>query len=147
MNLGWPTVLHVEDNLGDKELFQHASQSAELKWNLVWLEDGQTAIDYLCGATPYSEREKFPLPALVLLDLKMPRKNGFEVLHWLRQAPEFKALPVVIFTASNSNKDIRHAFQLGANSVVVKPTAYRDLQDYAKVLHHYWFRVNQMPGP
>ena len=147
MNPGWPTVLHVEDNLGDKELFQHASQSAELNWNLVWLEDGQTAIDYLSGTGPYSERQKFPLPGLVLLDLKMPRKNGFEVLQWLRQTPGLKALPVVLFTASNSKKDIRHAFELGANSVVVKPTAYRDLQDYAKALHHYWFRLNQTPCP
>lgn len=143
MNLGWPTVLHVEDNLGDKELFQHASQAAQLTWNIVWVEDGQTAIEYLAGTAPYGERDQFPLPSLMLLDLKMPRKNGFEVLEWLRQSTEHKSLPVVVFTASNSNKDIRRSFELGANSVVVKPTAYRDLQIYAKDLHHYWLGLNQ----
>lgn len=145
MNLAWPTVLHVEDNLGDKELLQHACHASDLKCNLLWVEDGQAALDYLSGTGPYTRRNDFPLPSLVLLDLKMPRKNGFEVLQWIREKPDFKWLPVVIFTASNSVKDTRRAFELGANSLLVKPTAYRDLIRYVKTLHHYWFEFTERP--
>lgn len=147
MNLAWPTILHVEDNLGDKELLEHACRSCDLKCNLLWVEDGQTALDYLSGTGPYGDRNSFPLPSLLLLDLKMPRKNGFEVLQWVRAEPALKWLPVVVFTASNSSKDTRQAFELGANSLLVKPTAYRDLVQYVKTLHHYWFEFSQRAGP
>lgn len=145
MRTSWPTVLHVEDNLGDKELLEHASQAAQIRWNLQWVEDGQAAVDYLCGCGPYADREKFPLPGLVLLDLKMPRKNGFEVLEWLRQKAHFKCIPVVIFTASDSAKDARRALELGANSFLVKPTSYRDLIEYARGVYQYWFELNEVP--
>jgi CheY-like chemotaxis protein len=144
MNLTWPTILHVEDNLGDKELLEHACRAAEVKCNLIWVEDGEAAVEYLSGTGCYAQRDQFPAPSLVLLDLKMPRRNGFEVLEWLRQHPSLKWLPVVVFTASNSAKDIRRAFELGANSLIVKPTAYRDLVEYIKTLYHYWFRLNQV---
>lgn len=147
MKLGWPTVLHVEDNLGDKELLEHASQAAPIKWNLQWVEDGQAAVDYLSAAGPFADRQQFPMPSLVLLDLKMPRKNGFEVLEWLRRQDSIKWLPVVMFTASNSPKDTRRAFELGANSLLVKPTAYRDLIAYAQGIYRYWFELNQAPAP
>ncbi|HTL17063.1 MAG TPA: response regulator [Patescibacteria group bacterium] len=147
MNAAWPTVLHVEDNLGDKELLQHACQAASVPCNLQWVEDGQAAMDYLAGIGPCGDRDKFPLPSLMLLDLKMPRKNGFEVLEWLRQQKDLKWLPVIVFTASDSQKDIRRAFELGANSLVVKPTAYRDLVEYVKGFYRYWFELNQRPGP
>ena len=142
MNPGWPIVLHVEDNLGDIKLLLHACEASGLAWNLLWVEDGQAALDYLSGSGPYRERDKFPLPSLMLLDLKMPRKNGFEVLEWLRRNSELKWLPVVVFTASNSPKDTRRAFELGANSLLVKPTAYRDLLQYVKSLYH----INSPPN-
>jgi CheY-like chemotaxis protein len=145
MNYAWPTVLHVEDNLGDMELLQHACATSAVKLNLQWVEDGQAAVDYLSGTGAFGEREKYPIPALVLLDLKMPRKNGFEVLEWVRHQPELKPLPVVIFTASNSAKDTRRAFELGANSVLVKPTAYKQLIEYVRDLYRYWFELNERP--
>jgi CheY-like chemotaxis protein len=147
MNPSWPTLLHVEDNLGDKELLQHACNSAGIKCNLQWVEDGQAAVDYLLAQGAFSDRKRFPLPSLMLLDLKMPRKNGFEVLQWLRQQDQLKWLPVVVFTASDSSKDTLRAFQLGANSLLVKPTAYRDLVQYVRELHHYWFELNHSPNP
>ena len=147
MNPGWPTILHVEDDLGDKELFQHASNAAKIKWNIQWAEDGLLAVDYLSGAGTFSDRNIFALPGLVLLDLKLPRKTGLEVLEWARKQQPLKWLPIVIFTASNSPSDLRRSFELGANSVIVKPTAYRDLISYTKDLHHYWFELNRSPGP
>jgi|WetSurMetagenome_2_1015567.scaffolds.fasta_scaffold1189288_1 CheY-like chemotaxis protein len=145
MNPAWPTLLHVEDNLGDKQLLEHACRAAQLKCNLDWVEDGQAAVDFLSGVGPYSDRQRFLLPDLMLLDLKMPRKNGFEVLEWLRRQPQFKWLPIVIFTASDSAKDILRALELGANSVLVKPTAYRDLVTCATELYHYWFQLCRLP--
>ena len=142
-----PNVLHVEDNLGDKELLEHARDAAQVKWQLHWVADGQASVDYLSGSGVYADRQEFPLPGLVLLDLKMPRKNGFEVLEWVRGQGDLKWLPVVVFTASNSPKDVRRCFELGANSVLVKPTAYRDLVEYVRCLNRYWFELNQPPEP
>jgi CheY-like chemotaxis protein len=147
MNEAWPTVLHVEDNLGDKELLQHACEAAQVKCKVQWVEDGQAAVDYLVGAGTYSNRSEYPFPSLMLLDLKMPRKNGFEVLEWLRASKDFRWLPVVVFTASNSAKDTRRCFDLGANSVLVKPTAYRELIEYIRTVYRYWFELNQSPDP
>ena len=147
MNPAWPTLLHFEDDLADKELVQHACAATKLKWNIEWVEDGQAAIDYLSGFGCFGNRELFPLPRLILLDLKMPRKSGFEVLEWVRRECEFKWLPVVVFTASNAPKDAKRCFELGANSLIVKPTAFGDLQTYVKELHHYWFELNRLPEP
>ena len=145
MTLGWPTILHVDDDLGDKELVQHAFSSLQLKLNVQWVEDGQAATDYLLGTGIYAERESFPLPGLMLLDLKMPRKNGFEVLEWVRQENNLKWLPVVVFPASNAPRDIKRCFELGANSLIVKPTGYGHLVSCLKDLHHYWFEINKHP--
>ncbi len=145
--LGWPAVMHVEDNLGDKELLEHASHAAQVRWHLQWVEDGQAAVDYLSSTGPFASSPLLNEPSLMLLDLKMPRKNGFEVLEWVRHHERFKRLPIVIFTASNSPKDTRRAFELGANSLIVKPTSYRELVAYAQAIYHYWFELNQRPEP
>lgn len=145
MNLAWPTVLHVEDDMGDKELLEHACKALQVKCNVHWVADGVAAIDYLSGVGAFADRELFPFPALMLLDLKMPRKTGFEVLEWLRQNPVLKWLPTIVFTASDSNKDIQRAFELGANSLIVKPTAYKDLLECVKEINHYWFERNRLP--
>lgn len=145
MNPAWPTLLHAEDDLGDKELLQHACTATKLKLNVQWVQDGQAALDYLSGFASFGNRQSFPLPRLMLLDLKMPRKTGFEVLEWVRRQTELKWLPIIVFTASNSARDVKKCFELGANSLIVKPTAFRDLQTYLKQLHHYWFELNRLP--
>lgn len=147
MNLAWPTVLHVEDDFGDKELLEHACKAMQFKYNVQWVGDGLAAIEYVSGIGDFGNRALFPLPSLILLDLKLPRKNGFEFLEWLRQQPEFKWLPVVVFTASDSGKDIKRSFELGANSLIVKPTAYKDLVECLKDLNHYWFERSRLPEP
>jgi CheY-like chemotaxis protein len=145
MTPGWPTILHVDDDTGDRELLQYALESLELKINLQTAENGQAAADYLSGKAGYSDRQLFPLPSIVLLDLKMPIMNGFEFLQWLRRQEQIKWLPVVIFTASDSPQDMKQGYDLGANSLIVKPTAYKDLVECIRELIHYWFERNRQP--
>src|SRR3954447_18400199 len=127
MNVVFCNVLHVEDDPGDKDLLKHACQAADARLNLHWASDGQVAVDYLSGIGPFENRAENPIPDLVLLDIKMPRKTGLEVLEWARARPEYRGLPMVMFTASSQAVDIKRAFDLGANSYIVKPTAYKDL--------------------
>ena len=127
MNPALPLLLHVEDDLGDKELLQHACRAAQAKINLHWVQDGEAAVEFLSGHGEFADRDRYPLPKLILLDLKMPRKSGLEVVAWLRGHPVLKGLPVVIFTASNNPGDVKRAFELGANSFVVKPHSIEEL--------------------
>jgi len=108
--------------------------------------DGEQAIAYLSGAGPYQNREKFPLPMLVLLDLKLPRRSGLEVLAWMRQqgAPICR-IPVVVLTSSKQSVDVNRAYELGANSYLVKPVTFEGLLDMVRALEMYWFMMNEQP--
>ena len=135
----------VEDDPNDVLLLYRAFQKTGLKNPLQVMRDGQEAIDYLSHQGKFTSAGQFPLPALVLLDLNMPRKNGFEVLEWLRQQPALKRLSVVVFTASSEIADIERAYDLGANSYVVKPTNDDTLIAVVQQLHSYWLRLNEKP--
>ena len=137
------TVLHVEDDSNDVLLFQHACQKAGVPLNLKNVSDGDEAIAYLEGNSNYSDRELNPLPRLVLLDLKMPRVSGFDVLAWMRKDQKFRDLPVVVLTSSNHAADVERAYQAGANSYLVKPVDFNGLVDLAKSIHKYWVIVNE----
>jgi CheY-like chemotaxis protein len=104
------------------------------------------AVEYLRGDGPFADREKHPLPDLLLLDLKMPRKNGFEVLEWVRQQPGLKRLPVVVLTSSMQDLDINRAYELGANTYLVKPANYEALVDLVKTLIQYWLTLAITPA-
>ena len=95
--------------------------------------------------TPYGDRGRYPLPALMLLDLKLPGMSGFEVLLWLRQQPGLKRLPVVVLTSSKENTDINRAYELGANSYLVKPASFDALVNIIERLNHYWLVLNERP--
>src|SRR5436305_133375 len=110
------SILHVEDSTEDVFLLQYAFKRAEIKNAVQVAADGQQAIDYLTGAGKFANREEFPLPYLVLLDLKLPHKMGLEVLEWIRQQPSLKSLIVIILTSSIYDGDIEKAYQLGANA-------------------------------
>ncbi|MDB6111697.1 MAG: two-component system response regulator [Pedosphaera sp.] len=146
MSAAAPHILHVDDDPGDTLLMQQACRKAEVSFQLHSVGDGETAIAYLNGAGAYSDRERYPLPALVLLDLKMPRKSGFDVLAWIRSEPPLKYLPVIIFTASNQEEDIRRAYEAGANSYLVKPVGIHTLIEMVKMIDGYWLGLNQSPG-
>lgn len=138
-------VLLVDDNPDDRLLMLEACKAAGLQPPIVPLDSGQQLIEYLSGKGPFADREKFPLPCLVLLDIKMPVMNGLEVLEWLRRAPEWRALPVLMLTASIQPGDVRQAYQLGANSFHVKPSRARELIQLAAAIKGYWLGVTELP--
>ena len=139
-------VLIAEDDPGDIFLLQRAFTLSGVPAGLYFVRDGQEAIDYLGGTATYTDRNEFPLPDLLLLDLKMPRKSGFEVLAWVREQPGLKRLPVVVLSSSNQNPDINRAFDLGANSYLVKPGGLDRLLELVKNLNMYWLILNEKPG-
>lgn len=139
------TILLVEDNPDDVLLIQRAFRKANLINPISAVDDGEKAIQYLSGAGEYADRSRHPLPVLVLLDLKLPRKSGHEVLAWIKQHPAFKRIPVVVLTSSTETVDINKAYDLGANSYLVKPVGFDDLFAMVKTLQPYWMIMNQKP--
>ena len=120
-------VLNVEDSLDDVVLLKHACRKAQTSFELRIAEDGEIATDYFLGRGEYSDRAKHPLPNLVLLDLNMPRKSGFEVLTMLKQSTQLQNIPVAIFTSSTNEDDIRRAIGGGADCYLVKPLNHKAL--------------------
>ena len=138
-------VLLVDDNADDVLLMQRAFGASSITAPLTLLTDGRAAIDYLSGAGAFGDRATHPLPALMLLDLKMPRVSGFDVLAWLRAQPGLKRLPVVVLTTSAQESDITRAYDLGANSYIVKPSGLKQIAEVAQRIDDYWLKVNQKP--
>ena len=124
---------------------QRAFTLAGVKTSLHFVQDGQEAIDYLGGGKNFSDRETYPLPDLLLLDLKMPRMNGFDVLDWLRKQPGLKRLLVAVLTSSDQPQDINRAYDLGANSYLLKPHSSENLSDLVKQIQTYWLELNRSP--
>ena len=141
-----PTMLLVEDSQNDVLLIERAVKQASLAASLAVARDGDAAVEYLSGAGPYADRQRHPLPILVLLDLKLPRRSGLEVLEWQRQQPGLRRLPVAVLTSSNQMADVNRAYDLGANSYLVKPVAPGAMLDLVKLLGLYWLVVNEKPG-
>jgi CheY-like chemotaxis protein len=133
------TFLLVEDDPRDvflvRDVFERYGHC-----RLETVTDGQEAIDYLTGTGKFSNRRKFPLPQVVLLDLKMPRVNGLEFLRWLRhESPNsLHVLPVVVMSSSNDPKDVASAYELGVNSYLLKPIAWHEFQERMKALNIFW---------
>ena len=140
-----PTVLHAEDDPNDIALMKHACLAARVSFQLVPATDGEKAIGYLNGDGIHADRATYPVSTLVFLDLKMPRKGGFEVLQWIRKHPSLKCLPVLILTSSRHEVDIKRAYELGANSYLVKPVNFEALVNMARLLDTYWMSLIQRP--
>ena len=136
-------ILHVEDSNEDVFLVQYAFKRAEITNPAQVVTDGQMAIDYLSGAGKFTDRTQFPLPGLVLLDLKLPHVIGMEVLAWIRQQPSLKRLIVIILSSSGQEGDIARAYELGVNGFLVKPADANTLADMCKALKHFWLTYNQ----
>src|SRR5882672_1891997 len=137
------TVLLAEDDPDDILLTQIAFEKARLANPLQVVRDGEEAIAYLNGDGKFADRTQFPLPILLLLDLKMPKKNGFQVLEWLRKQPEIGRLSVAIMTSSDHDPHISRAYQLGADSYLRKPPDADALVALVQRLHAYWLIVNE----
>jgi CheY-like chemotaxis protein len=138
------TILLVDDSENDLMLMRAAFQKAEFNCVLQEAHNGEEAISYLKGEDAFSDRNTFALPALVLLDLNMPMKNGFDVLDWVRTQPGLKRLPIIVLTASMRMEDVERTFALGANSFLVKPGSLDALVAMLRTLRD-WIQINHFP--
>jgi CheY-like chemotaxis protein len=145
MKLEQTTILLAEDETNDVFFMQRCFEKARLLNPLQVVNDGVQAMAYLKGEGEYADREKFPFPILMLLDLRMPRKSGFEVLEWRASQPGLKRLPTVVLTSSKEGPDINRAYDLGANSYLVKPPQPEALAEMFQRLNSYWVALNVPP--
>ena len=138
-------ILLVEDNPHDAELAILALRKHNLANRLVHVEDGRAALDFLFGTGAYEGRDVVLQPKVVLLDLKLPKVDGIEVLRQIRADERTKLLPVVILTSSRENSDLINAYQLGANSYIVKPVEFENFSDAVTHMGRYWLLLNEIP--
>ena len=140
-------ILVAEDELGDVLLLRRAFAKAGVNVPVYFAKDGQEVINYLEGKAPFENPITYPLPNLLLLDLKLPNVDGFQVLAWLRAQPGLCRMLVVVFSASSNPEDISRAYALGANSYVIKPQDAGELVGVVDRLQNYWLRINTAPLP
>jgi CheY-like chemotaxis protein len=136
-------ILLVEDNPNDAELALHALRKGNLANQVDWVKDGEAALDYLFHRGHYNGRTG--QPKVVLLDLRLPKVDGIEVLRALRSDPRTKELPVVVLTSSKEERDLVETYKLGVNSYVSKPVAFKEFADTVTNLGLYWVLINQVP--
>jgi len=138
-------ILLVEDRDDDVVLIRRAFEKAGLNNPLQVTRDGSEAIAYLSGEDKFANREEFRLPWLVLLDLKMPRVSGFEVLRWIRAQSSLSRMIVLVLTSSEYIKDVDQAYKLGANSFLVKPLDFENAVQMGELIRRYWIGFNRFP--
>jgi CheY-like chemotaxis protein len=138
-------ILLVEDNPHDAELTMRALRKRKLANRITWVKDGQEALDYLFRQGEYRERDD-TRPGLVLLDLKMPRLDGIEVLREIKRDDRTRRIPVVVMTSSEEERDVAVSYDLGVNSYVVKPVDFQALAEVAGKAGYYWLAINRMPS-
>jgi CheY-like chemotaxis protein len=139
------TILLVEDKETDVLLIRRAFDKTRLANPVQVVTDGDAAVDYLAGQGAYADRQQFPLPILILLDLKLPRRSGIEVLQWLRTQETLKRIPVVMLTSSHQERDVNAAYDTGVNSYLVKPVDFDGLLQMLKTVNLYWVMLNEKP--
>jgi CheY-like chemotaxis protein len=132
------TVLLVEDDLNDIFLVKRAFKMVHLQNPLQVVTDGEEATHYLSGRGKYADRETYPLPKLIVMDIKMPRMTGFDVLEWIKHDGTLRRIPVVIVSSSDRSQDIDRAYELGANAYMIKPVNFRAVEHLFESITHYW---------
>lgn len=140
-------ILVVEDNRMDVELTLDGFREAKLLNTIHVASNGQEALDYLFGRGQYADRNAFPLPNLILLDLKLPGIDGFEVLQQVKSTPILKRLPIVILTSSKEEGDRALSYDCGANSYLVKPVSFEGFMGVVRQIEGYWLSLNVAPPP
>jgi two-component system response regulator len=139
-------ILLVEDNQADVLLTLRAFKKSGMSNEIVVMRDGQEALDYLFGTGPFADRENFVLPAVVLLDLQLPRVSGLDVLRRIRSDPRTYHQPVVILTSSNEDRDVVAGCDSGTNAYVRKPVEFVAFAGAARALGFFWLMVNRLPA-
>ncbi len=135
----------AEDDRNDVFLCQHAMSLAGVPNPLHIVRDGDEAIRYIQGVGPFADRRAFPLPILFLLDLKMPKLTGLDVLAWLNEHPDYRTFMTVVFSSSSIPTDIIEAYRLGAHSFVIKPASIDERVEFWRALQNWWLRFNEFP--
>jgi CheY-like chemotaxis protein len=138
-------ILIAEDDEEDLLLIREALKECQFNGSIRSVKDGEELMDCLLRRGKYREARP-PRPALILLDLRMPRKDGHEALQEIRSDPELRPIPVVVLTTSRATEDIRRSYALGANSYIVKPDDFEGLVDALRALEKYWFGIVSLPG-
>jgi len=141
---GMPVILLAEDDANDVFFLRRAFQKAEIGCKIVNLPNGQLVLDYLSGVSQFDNRSQYPLPQLLLLDLKMPLMSGFEVLEWLKCHPEIGELPALVLSSSAHQEDVAKARALGARDYHVKPSDQHQLIQLARELQSKWLGHNTL---
>lgn len=139
-------ILLVEDNPSDAELITRALRKVNLANHLVHVKDGEEALDFIFATGSFSGRENKNVPKVILLDIKMPKVDGIEVLRQIKANSETKCIPVVIMTSSKEEQDIIRSYELGVNSFVVKPVEFNNFAKAVSELGLYWVLINQPPA-
>ncbi len=137
-----PVVALAEDNPDDIFFLKRALKSAGVSNPLVILPDGRQVQAYLEGKGDFADRERYPLPSLLLLDLKLPLMSGFQVLEWIRGRAETRSLPVIVLTTSGELKDVSMAYQSGANAFLIKPSGAENLVNQIRAIRDFWLEQN-----
>ena len=145
MNSGEPDILLVEDNQDDADLALHALRRGQLANDIFVARDGEEALDFLFCRGVFAHRSFEHPPKLVLLDLKLPKVNGMEVLKQVKSDPRTKVIPVVIMTSSKEERDLAASYHLGANSYIQKPVDFEQFRETVKTVGLYWLVINQPP--
>lgn len=140
-------ILLVEDNEADVKITLRAFQKSKIKNNIFVVNDGQEALDFVFYRGKYVDREKFPRPDLILLDINMPKMGGFEVLSRLKADPRFNFIPVVMLTSSKSDQDVFKSYRDGAVSFISKPVGFEDFVRVIEGFNFYWHIINKLPHP
>jgi CheY-like chemotaxis protein len=139
------SILLAEDDPNDVFFLKRAFKEAGIEHPLHVAIDGQAAMDYLSGANGFSDRKRYPMPGLLILDLKMPRRTGMDVLRWLRSQPVLDCLPVIILSSSAQRYDVERAYKLGVNAFVVKPGDLEQRANLARYIKGFWLQFNYPP--
>lgn len=140
-----PVVLIVDDDANDRFLMQTAFSHIGVSESVFSVGDGTEAIEYLKGTGQFADRNRFPIPNLLLLDLNMAKMHGFEFLRYIRNHPKLMVIPTIVFTSSENMEDLKNAYLLGANSYLVKGKSFDELCDQFKFIYGYWMRVRVPP--
>jgi CheY-like chemotaxis protein len=141
------TILIAEDDPNDVMLLELAIRRNGISSPVRVVRDGEEAVEYLEGHGKYADRQKYPLPSVIISDVKMPRRSGLEVIEWVRQHPQCAITPIVMLSGSRIEHDVISAYRLGANSYFTKPSTLDELADLIRIAHAYWSRCERPPRP